>query len=832
MTIARPLSILLLANAPRGAASTIHDHVGSFVRYSRHRVDILDPRRLEEHPLDLDVFDVIVIHYTIHPNSDALVAPWLREKLRTFQGLKVQFAQDEYRRIDERTSAMRDLEIDVLFSAVPEAEVGKVYGSRLDRTEIMETLTGFVPEGLGRATRRPLSRRPTEVGYRGRVVPWWLGALGQEKVEIARQFLARSAVRGVACNIAWNEHDRLYGRRWIRFLSTCRCTLVTESGASIVDHDGSIEDRTEAYLDEHPEATFDEVHAAVLAPFEGNATINVVSPRVFEAAALRTALVAFPGEYSHVIRPDEHYIALEKDFSNFDEVVERIRDVSAVQAMIERTHDDLVRSGRYSYQAFVRHFDDVVSQCASGKGIHGRESERRRVRGRRRRLPTAPRVDPRRTALRRTLATSRLIATDRDLVRLLAAYVFDAELRRRVPLRRLREDLLRLGVIRRAHSGQSVTRTPFSIRPAFVALNGTLVLISQSEGAARYATGSAPVQEAFARGRVREIVWNHRAIGRSFRYLPAFGGRLHIRVGYYGLNGLHEFGALAAIAERHPETTWRALSRLTARPRVYRPAPATDALVRLLPRSLGKRVLQGARRRRREFRYAKSVSQWLLRAVRRPHRRMARGLRPLWKRVRRNIRTSRRVALRAARSPLRLGLRTLLAYSCAREILRHPALRRLAVIALRRSALRSDLMRLAVLRGLDDGTLVAAGEPFQLSIGSEGGSLTLLSSKGEPSWDGSSADRVADAFRTGGVSEVVWDHSALGPHVQLLLPLVLVRRRVSYPVGGYDAAGIYRFVQLSELARENPDLVLAAFGPILRAPPALSTTMTHYNNAS
>ena len=120
---------------------------------------------------------------------------------------------------------------------------------------------------------------------------------------IGRDFLTRASSTDLRCDISWTEAERIYGDAWYRFLSSSRATLGTESGASIVDFDGSLQARTDAYLRTHPGATFEEVEAEILAPFEGNAVIEAVSPRVFEAAAVGTGMVNFPGRYSAVIEP-------------------------------------------------------------------------------------------------------------------------------------------------------------------------------------------------------------------------------------------------------------------------------------------------------------------------------------------------------------------------------------------------------------------------------------------------------------------------------------------------------------------------------------------------
>ena len=362
---AKRLSILLLCDDEPGNASTILDHINAFGRYSRHQVKRFNPRGMPRiAALDLNEFDVVVIHYSLVLINDSYVSSDFREKLRRFRGLKVQFLQDEYRWVDAMTAVGRDIGIHVLFTVVPEPAAGQLYDSRLPGVRRVLTLTGFVPENVRERPIRPLRLRPIDVGYRGRDLPWWLGRLAYEKQDIARQFRERAPAYGLRTDIGWLEKDRIYGHRWVEFVESSRATLGTESGASIADFDGSVERVTRKHLAATPGATFEEVHEAVLRPYEGNVRINVVSPRVFEAAALGTVLVMYPGEYSGVVSPGQHYLVLEKDFSNMDEVAAKLRDDAFMSALADRAHDHLVRSGRWSYETFVKEFDEVVAEEA------------------------------------------------------------------------------------------------------------------------------------------------------------------------------------------------------------------------------------------------------------------------------------------------------------------------------------------------------------------------------------------------------------------------------------------------------------------------------------
>lgn len=566
-----PLSIIVLCDDSRSHAGTLREHLWAFKRYSKHRVSLFNTLGVTDaRHLDLDAFDVVALHYSLVITADGYLSPALRERVRSFKGLKVQFLQDEYRWVDDIAAMMRHLELDVLFSIVPPGELDKVYGGRIPGIEVVPTLAGYVPEALVGQAKPPLARRPVDVGYRGRVLPYWNGTLSQEKVQIAQGVLARIGSTGLEYDIAWGENDRLYGRRWIRFLSSCRTTLGTESGTSITDFDGSIERSVREYMEEHPGATFEEVSEAVLAPHEGNVMMNVVSPRVFEAAALRTAMVLFPGHYGGTVEPEQHYIPLAKDFSNFDEVVDAIRDVPALEQMVERTYEDVIGSGRYSLATFVHAFDEVVERRASVRGS-GRTS--RLLLARAERPFTAGTIagyDPRARVRRLTqwYATAGLIAVDSALRQILLAWLRDPRTRSRVRLVRLAEDLLRLGMARRAQAREPGLLEPFWVSARRDAARGALVLVSHPDDELA-PERQTPAQPGLAD--VDVLLWDHRAVGVLAHHQLPFGRWLSVPVGYYGVIGIHHFGALGVLLRDHARVVGIGFEPLLQPPRAREP---------------------------------------------------------------------------------------------------------------------------------------------------------------------------------------------------------------------------------------------------------------------
>jgi hypothetical protein len=358
--------VLLLENAHSGQANTIRAEVDALTKLSRHDVRRYDPVGLKDSAvLDLDEFDAVVIHYTVVPLLDYFLAPPFREQLKRFDGLKVQMVQDDYRWVDQITDRIIELGVSVLFTLVPEREIDNVWKpERFSGIERINYLAGYVPLGAENAPRPPLAQRPLDIVYRGRVVPFWLGRMAQEKAWIAQGVMERARAHALTIDVDWREGARIYGSSWDEFLRSGRATLGSESGSTITDFDGSLHQRVDDYLLEHPEADFEEVNREILEPYEGNVMMNIISPRVFEAMAAGTALVLFPGEYSGIIESDRHYIPLQKDFSNFDEVVERLRDLDGLEELTDRAHEEIVASGRYSIASLVKRLDRALDEHA------------------------------------------------------------------------------------------------------------------------------------------------------------------------------------------------------------------------------------------------------------------------------------------------------------------------------------------------------------------------------------------------------------------------------------------------------------------------------------
>jgi hypothetical protein len=590
MGAGRSLNVLMLAMFDGKNANVIRDYLFSFNAYSRHRFYYLFNCQGLDETFDFSRFDVITFFWSMYLLGPHLT-PATRQAIRTAAALKVLFLQDEYREVWPMNAAMRELGIQVMFTCVAERDHASFYPPSAIPSLLgtHTVLPGYVPGYLERARPTVEFPRVIDVAYRSRDVPFYLGDLGREKRIISDRFEVICAQHALRADISVREQDRIYGEGWVRFLQSSRCVLGTASGASVVDFTGEIRENCEHHLRQHPEAPYEEVRARFFADVDGKLVIDTVSPRVFEAAALRCTMVHHEGSYAGIMEPDRHYIRVKRDYSNVADVVAQIRDEGLCRAIADHAYRDLVASGRYGYRAFVAEFDRLLARycprpvrarTASRLLFHAKNYVCRgevivpRGAGFRvapwyfspfrvvwRALQTRPAVELNlhpvlnpvvarfmrnpgnflrraRTALQ--LASS--VPCFRTLVR---TYLRTSRARRAVAAWRLTDDLLKIDIARRARGGILHAEQAFGVQTDFDATAGVLTLLSfgTAPGAAP-APLAAEVEDAVLEGRVHTIVWDHTPVAHDVVYAIEPGQ--WFRVGL-GLDGVHRFEALSAL---------------------------------------------------------------------------------------------------------------------------------------------------------------------------------------------------------------------------------------------------------------------------------------------
>ena len=263
-----------------------------------------------------------------------------------------------------------------------------------------------IPHALNPAAYQPTRAakdRPLNVGARA---VRYLPHLGDEDRNRLLQWFAKNGARhGLEVEVSDERLDR---KGWANYLNQCKATVATEAGSWFLERDdatvNSIRDyvlskqtrgavlrnnsalrrfghrlpwrmksilrgalrngpiRHEALINEglDPQEIFDRFFAGRPRPaFYG----KCVSSRHFDAAGTKTCQIMFRGRFNDIFHADEHYLALEPDFSNIDEVLAAFRDPVRRQQVANAAFD-LVQA-RHTYAQRVQQVYDLLAASRS-----------------------------------------------------------------------------------------------------------------------------------------------------------------------------------------------------------------------------------------------------------------------------------------------------------------------------------------------------------------------------------------------------------------------------------------------------------------------------------
>jgi hypothetical protein len=363
----RPGTAILLYHRPAHwwfkDAPTFREHIHAFRRHSRFPVWEINTDFGFPEGLDAVEPGAILLHYSLFGSGNYMLDDRFRAYLGRSRALKVCFFQDEFYFCRKRFAFVNDYGIDLVYTHVSPQHFDEVWGRYTPNARPVFNLPGYVADDLLAAAARfarPDGARDIDVGYRGRLLPTHMGSGSQEKRLIGERFAELAAATPLRIDIATSEEARIYGDAWYRFLGRSRATLGVESGVSLMDLEDECLADYERLRSQGREPTLEELRGGALARWDGNIPYRTLGPRHLEAAAFRVCQVLFEGEYSGAMEPMVHYVPLAKDFSNFAEVVRILRDEPLRRRIVDRAHDDLIASGRYSYARFIASIDEQL----------------------------------------------------------------------------------------------------------------------------------------------------------------------------------------------------------------------------------------------------------------------------------------------------------------------------------------------------------------------------------------------------------------------------------------------------------------------------------------
>lgn len=318
-------------------------------------------------PKDLN-FDVVILHTTF------LCMRWsdffyrLKRELEWIKDLdclKIAIPQDEYDHSEVLDEWLFEWEVPIIFSCFDTTYYETLYPLMKERARFYRSFTGYIDSDMARRIEPgllPISQRPNDIVYRASKLPYWFGSHGQLKHQIAGIVAARAKLHGLVCDISTREEDTIVGDAWIDFVASGKTIIGCETGSSVLDRRGEIKAKIQALLAANPGLSFQEVSAQFPKEWDDFRSF-AISPRHLEAVVTKTCQVLIAGKYDQIFEPNKHYIPIERDFSNLDEALDKLKNDKLLQEIADRAYEDIYRSGKYSYQRLASDIYAAISEA-------------------------------------------------------------------------------------------------------------------------------------------------------------------------------------------------------------------------------------------------------------------------------------------------------------------------------------------------------------------------------------------------------------------------------------------------------------------------------------
>jgi glycosyltransferase involved in cell wall biosynthesis len=299
----------------------------------------------------------------------------LKKFLKNLNSLiKLAICQDEYYNTEYIEKFLFTININIVLTVSPISEIKKIYPI-LNNTTFVNVLTGYFSDQEEEKDNIPsIQNRNNYVFYRGRRLHYSYGELGQDKENIGifmKHFCNQNNIKN---DISVNPDDCIYSNEWYNYLKNSKTTLATDSGSNIYDRNNSLREKINnllninincSILPDNVKYDYKYVYNYFNNDFKKNfIEQGQISPKMFEAIKLKTVLIMFEGRYSEILKPNVHYIEVKKDYSNINNVLEKLKDDQYLQNMADTAYEEIYKSRKYNYKIFTDIIrENINSNC-------------------------------------------------------------------------------------------------------------------------------------------------------------------------------------------------------------------------------------------------------------------------------------------------------------------------------------------------------------------------------------------------------------------------------------------------------------------------------------
>lgn len=287
-------------------------------------------------------FDYIVMLHSTNSNSFKMPKILRFILLRIRRGKLVFFVGNEYKNMREKVDFIINNRAEFVISQLPQDSAEWLYE---DTSAQIVSLPHALNEGVFHDVI-PFNDRPIDIGNRSYEYPWYLGDLDRMKT---LAFI--ESLKNINVDISTDPDDRFTREEWAEFLNHSKFTVASEAGSSFLERDDKTRLQVNEYLKKNPNASFEDVYEHFFQNYNGNAISGkCISARHFDAIGTKTCQILLEGRYNDILEPNIHYIELKRDFSNIDNVLEKMQDVNYIEKITKNAYDYVINNHTHQHR--------------------------------------------------------------------------------------------------------------------------------------------------------------------------------------------------------------------------------------------------------------------------------------------------------------------------------------------------------------------------------------------------------------------------------------------------------------------------------------------------
>ena len=348
---------------------TLIEHLYSFKKYSSINLNYLNVKNKIPFWINKKEYDFILLHYSFLGNERFLEdeEKWKMKtkEIKNFRAIKVAIPQDECQYSQRLFNLFKDANVDLICTLFTrDIEIREVYLKSVEyKPKIIKVFAGYIDNDFLIKVKEvpPLSKRKYDFSYRVRSLNENNGKHAYFKTLLPLKLKKILDDKGFRNDFEYADDDKnvlktnpKLGDSWFKFLLKTKYMLGSESGASLLDENGSILKKVTEYKKKNPNALFDEVENNCFKNMDYNVHYFMMGPKNLEAILCKTLQVLLEGDYNKMIKPFKHFIELKKDFSNIGEITNKLRDLNFCQKFVDEAKDDILKNPLLFYDNFVQ----------------------------------------------------------------------------------------------------------------------------------------------------------------------------------------------------------------------------------------------------------------------------------------------------------------------------------------------------------------------------------------------------------------------------------------------------------------------------------------------